>query len=65
MIQSFADQATEDIYNGRVTKAARKGLPLQLHALARRKLDALDAAEALQDLRVPPGNRLEGLKRDR
>ena len=65
MIQSFADPATQDIYNGRSTKAARKHLPSQLHAVARRKLDALDAAETLQDLRVPPGNRLEGLKADR
>ena len=65
MIQSFADSATEDIYNGRSTKAARKLLPLALHAVARRKLDALDAAESLQDLLVPPGNRLEALKADR
>ena len=65
MIQSFADPATEDIYNGRSTKAARKRLSAQLQSVARRKLDALDAAETLQDLRVPPGNRLEALKGDR
>jgi proteic killer suppression protein len=65
VIQSFADSATEDIYNGRSTKAARKLLPLVLHAVARRKLDALNAAESLQDLLAPPGNRLEGLKADR
>jgi proteic killer suppression protein len=65
MIQTFADTGTEDIYNGKNTQAARRTCPPSLWALARRKLDLLDAAVALEDLRVPPGNRLEALKGDR
>ncbi|MCG8469710.1 MAG: type II toxin-antitoxin system RelE/ParE family toxin, partial [Gemmatimonadetes bacterium] len=65
MIRSFADTATEDLFNGRSTKAARKALPMTLWRVARRKLDALDQAEELDDLRVPPGNHLEALKKDR
>jgi proteic killer suppression protein len=48
-----------------VTRAARQTLPQALWRVAVRKLEALDSAEALQDLRVPPGNRLELLKGDR
>ncbi len=62
MIRSFQDVATEDIFNGRTTRAARRTLPQELWRVARRKLEALDSAETLQDLRVPPGNRLEQLK---
>jgi toxin HigB-1 len=65
VIQSFAVAGCEDLFNGRSTKAARKLLPQVLHNTARRKLDALDSAETLDDLRVPPGNRLEALKADR
>lgn len=65
MILSFFDQASEDIYNGLSSRLARKQLPQNLWRIAQRKLDQLDAAESLNDLRVPPGNRLEALKRDR
>ena len=65
MIRSFRDSATEDLFNGSETKAARQRLPQQLWRVGARKLDALDQAEALEDLRVPPGNRLEALKGDR
>jgi len=65
MIRSFADKATEDLFYGRSTKAARKALPKTLWRVASRKLDALDQAEELSDLRVPPGNHLEALKKDR
>jgi proteic killer suppression protein len=65
VIRSFADAGTEDVFNGRSTKAARKAVPGSLIAVARRKLDALNAAQRLEDLRVPPGNRLEALKGDR
>lgn len=61
VIRSFANGGTEDIFNGRNTKAARKLCPRVLWAVAGRKLDQLDSAEKLEDLRVPPGNRLEGL----
>ena len=65
MIRSFRGGGTQDIFNGRATRAARQALPRSLWRVASRKLEALDSAEALQDLRVPPGNRLEPLKGDR
>lgn len=61
MIGSFRDRETERLFRRqRVKKLAR---PLQRAAL--RKLAMLDAAESLDDLRVPPGNRLEKLAGDR
>lgn len=62
MIQSFADDATEDIYNNLNSKRARKKLDPILHPIAYRKLDMLNAAHDLNDLRIPPSNRLELLK---
>ena len=62
MIRSFRGAGAEDIFNGRATRAARQSLPQSLWRVALRKLEALDSAETLQDLRVPPGNRLELLK---
>ncbi len=64
MILSFADSGTEDVFNGLNTKAARKTCPRSILAIAGRKLDLLDSAEHLEDLRVPPGNRLEALSGD-
>lgn len=65
MIRSFANPATEDVFHGRNTKAARKGLPRSAWAVAARKLDQLDSAEILEDLKIPPGNRLEALSGNR
>ena len=65
MIRSFADQGTEDVFNGRTTKAARRSCPRQLWAVAGRKLDQLDSVERLEELRIPPGNRLEALAGNR
>ena len=65
MIDSFANAGTEDVYNGRNSAAARSLLPRDLWRVAFRKLDQLDSAHVLDDLRVPPGNRLEALKADR
>lgn len=65
MIQSFKHAAAEAVFNGRSTKAARKACPEHLWRIAGRKLDQLDSAAALEDLRVPPGNRLELLAGDR
>jgi proteic killer suppression protein len=65
MIVSFADVGTEDVFHGRSTKLARKACPADLLAVARRKLDQLNAAVSVDGLRVPPGNRLEALKGDR
>lgn len=61
MIHSFRDDASEDLFNGRNTKRARKACPESLWRVLSRKLDALDSAEYLEDLRIPPGNRLEAL----
>lgn len=65
MILGFANAATEDIFEGRDTKAGRRILPPHLKGAAGRKLDQLDSAEALEDLKIPPGNRLESLKGNR
>ena len=63
MIRSFADEATEAVFYGEDTKAARR-LPKTPWPLLRRKLDLLHGASSLGDLRVPPGNRLEALRGD-
>lgn len=57
MIKSFRDKETERIFRRRFSKR----LPPNLHRPAWRKLAQIDAAERLDDLRVPPGNRLEKL----
>jgi proteic killer suppression protein len=61
VIRSFKDALTEAAFNGEV----RKGFPADLIKLVRRKLGYLNAAIVLDDLRVPPANRLEALKGDR
>ncbi len=61
MIKSFRDRDAEKVYGRQRVK--RFALPLQ--RLAQRKLDMLDAAESVEDLRVPPGRRLEKLTGDR
>ena len=61
MIASFGDRATEDLYHGRKSRAARR-LPTDIVSIALRKLDMINAAGALQDLASPPGNRLEALR---
>jgi proteic killer suppression protein len=63
VIRSFADKATEQVFYGEDTKAARR-LPKALWPLVRRKLDLLHGASSLTDLAVPPGNRLEVLRGD-
>jgi len=65
MIVSFLDQATEDIFNGLNSKEARKACPRMLWRIAARKLDQLDSVLALEELKIPPGNRLESLSGDR
>lgn len=65
MIGSFKTASTEDIFNGKQTKAARKVCPQNLWSVAVRKLDQLDSVIALEELKVPPGNQLEALKRER
>jgi proteic killer suppression protein len=65
VIVSFADAGTEDMFNRRDSKAARRVCPVQAWRVARRKLDQLNAVPSLGALRVPPGNRLEQLRGDR
>jgi toxin HigB-1 len=65
MIESFANAATADIYEGTNSADARRLLPRDLWRIAFRKLDQIEAAVTLEDLRVPPGNRLEALRADR
>ncbi|MBG0809209.1 type II toxin-antitoxin system RelE/ParE family toxin [Methylosinus sp. H3A] len=61
MIQGFADAATERFFKTGDCPAQWR----QVGKVAARKLDMLDAAVVLSDLRSPPGNQLEALKRDR
>lgn len=65
MIRSFRDAGTEDIFNGADSKRARRTCPRHLWKVARRKLELLDSAGKLDDLRVPAANRLEALRGDR
>lgn len=62
-IHSFGDPATADLYHGRSTSRVRR-FPQDMSAVALRKLDIINAAHRLDDLRSPPGNRLEALKGD-
>jgi proteic killer suppression protein len=64
-IVGFRNRATQDINDGRRTKAARQLLSPHLHEKARVKLARLHAAETLDDLASLPGNRLEKLVGDR
>jgi toxin HigB-1 len=61
MIRSFGDNETEKVYQ---REFSRK-LPPDIQPLARRKLEVLNAAENLQDLRIPPSNHLEKLSGSR
>jgi proteic killer suppression protein len=65
MIASFKNKATEDIFNGKASRIARKACPQAIWRVVARKLDQLDSVESLHELKVPPGNRLEQLSRDR
>ena len=63
MIVNFGDRQTEDLYHGRPTARARR-FPQALTRIALIKLDVVNGATRLIDLRSPPGNRLEALKGD-
>ncbi|MCC5915081.1 MAG: type II toxin-antitoxin system RelE/ParE family toxin [Balneolaceae bacterium] len=63
MIKSFGDKATSDLFHGNSSSKVRK-LPSQILEPAIYKLDMLNAAASLDDLRSPPGNRLEALRGD-
>ena len=61
MIVSFNDKETERIWLG----TGSRRLPGSIQEVARRKLRMLNAAQKLDDLRIPPANRLEALKHNR
>lgn len=61
MIRNFAGKETEKIWNGQMSRR----LPGNIQSIARRKLRYLNNAASLDDLRIPPANRLEALKGDR
>lgn len=63
MVRTLGDDTTRDIWNGLNTKAARR-IPRDLRPIVRRKLDQIDAVTKLDDLKVPPGNRLHPLSGD-
>jgi len=65
MIRSFKYSGAEDIFNGINSAAARRTCPENLWKFAARRLDLLDSIITLQELRIPPGNRLEALGGDR
>lgn len=61
MIQSFADKDTERLWN----RDRVRSIDSRIHSVALRKLRQLGYAQSLDELRIPPGNRLEALKGDR
>jgi proteic killer suppression protein len=61
MIKSFRSRETEKIWNG----IRSKSLPQSIQQIARRKLRMLNNARSINDLRVPPANRLEALRGNR
>ena len=61
MIRSFADKRSAAVFVGHAVRR----LPVQIQLRARSKLLAIDAAILLDDLRAPPGNRLEALRGNR
>ncbi len=65
MIRSFYNQGTEDIFDDKNSKAARKICPQDLWKVATRKLDQIDSVSNFDDLKIPPENRLEALSGNR
>lgn len=65
MIESFKNSGTEDIFNGVNSKTARKLCPETIWRVAVRKLDQIDSVTTVDELSVPPGNRIELLSGDR
>jgi len=61
LIISFGNKATADLFNGIDSRESRK-ISSEITKTALKKLDILNAAEQLDELKVPPGNRLEALK---
>ena len=62
MIRTFADAATEDLFNGLDSRRARRACPATLGPAVTRKLTQLNRVRELRELAIPPGNRLEALR---
>ena len=62
MIRTFADAATEDLFNGLDSRRARRACPATLWPAVARKLTQLNRVRELRELAIPPGNRLEALR---
>lgn len=65
MIRSFANRGTEDVFDGSSSKAARATCPKDIWRLAQRKLDQINRVQSVNELLIPPGNRLERLRGSR
>lgn len=65
VIRSFADAASEDLFNGIDSRRARAACPIMLWQIVRRKLTQINRVRDLRELAVPPGKRLERLKGNR
>jgi toxin HigB-1 len=65
VIVTFADEGSEDLFLGVDSRMARRACPRALWPVVYRKLDQINRVRELQELRVPPGNRLEPLRGDR
>ena len=65
MIRSFADETTRDLFDGTNSKDARRRIPRTVWPAVARKLKQLDMVERLEELRIPPSNRLHALHGDR
>jgi proteic killer suppression protein len=65
MIKTFKSAGTEDIFDGKASRTARRCCPQSIWPVARRKLDQINRVREINELEVPPGNRLECLKGNR
>lgn len=63
VVVTFGDRATEDLFHG-IRSARVRRFPSEILTAARRRLDQLAAAVRVEDMRIPPGNRLEALRGD-
>ena len=61
MIKSFKSKETQKLFQRQFSRK----LPPEIHRIARKKLEVLDASETIQDLRIPPSNHLEKLSKER
>ena len=65
MIKTFKSAGTKDVFDGVASQAARRCCPKSIWPVAHRKLDQINRVRDVNELKVPPGNRLERLKGDR